>query len=54
MEATCTTCGKGTQGYKCVECGVEGNAHDPAHACGAEKHMPKCAACNEAQAKCTC
>ena len=41
-------------GYKCGVCGAESASHDENHACGADHCMQKCAACNEAEVKCTC
>jgi len=51
---TCKTCSGDTAGYKCDVCGEESAEQDAAHACGAEHSTPKCAACNEADGKCTC
>jgi len=50
----CKTCSGATAGYKCDMCGEECAEHDAAHACGAEHCAPKCVACNESEAKCTC
>lgn len=50
----CKTCGGETDGFKCDMCGAEAAEHDGAHSCGADHCMPKCKACNEAEAKCSC
>lgn len=54
MEEKCTKCSGPTAGYKCDMCGVESAEHDATHACGSDHCMPKCSACNEAQANCSC
>ena len=51
---TCKKCGQGVEGYKCDMCGDESVTHDANHGCGGEHCMPKCVACSEAEAKCTC
>lgn len=50
----CKKCQGETEGYKCDVCGAEAKEHDSAHKCGGEHCMPKCKACNEAEAKCVC
>ena len=51
---SCKKCGGETEGHKCDVCGAESKEHDPQHKCGGEHCMPKCKACSEAEAKCTC
>ncbi|MBI2624156.1 hypothetical protein HYW67_01520 [Candidatus Parcubacteria bacterium] len=49
----CTHCSGPTAGYKCAACGEEAETHS-SH-CGSEENcQAKCAACNEAESKCTC
>lgn len=53
-EKKCTTCGGKTTGYKCDMCGAEAIVHDDDHACGGDHCVAKCAACKQAETKCTC
>lgn len=50
----CKKCGEATEGYKCDVCGEESKTHVETHHCGGEHCVPKCAACGEAETKCTC
>ena len=50
----CQKCGMTAEGYKCEMCGAEAAEHDPMHACGGEKCVPKCSGCKEAETKCVC
>ena len=50
----CSKCEAETDGYKCDVCGSESAEHVEDHPCGGDHCMPKCAACGEAQVKCSC
>ncbi|MEY4747738.1 MAG: hypothetical protein RLZZ416_787 [Candidatus Parcubacteria bacterium] len=50
----CKKCGGPADGHKCDVCGEESEAHVDTHKCGGEHCVPKCAACKEAETKCTC
>ncbi len=54
MDHKCKVCEGAVEGYKCDMCGAEAQEHDGSHACGGDHCMPKCAACKEAEAKCSC
>lgn len=54
QDKKCSHCGGGTAGYKCNMCGEELAEHDASHGCGGDHCMSKCAACNQAQAECSC
>lgn len=53
-EKKCAKCAGKTAGYKCDMCGTEAEKHDANHSCGGDHCVAKCAACNEAETKCSC
>ena len=50
----CKKCSGATEGYKCDVCGEESKEHNETHRCGGEHCVQKCAACKQAETKCTC
>jgi len=54
QEHKCVKCHGTTSGYKCDTCGAESHEHDDHHGCGGDHCMPKCAACSQAEAECSC
>ncbi|MEK7595213.1 MAG: hypothetical protein AAB443_01275 [Patescibacteria group bacterium] len=50
----CIMCGGEVKGFKCESCGVETEAYDANHVCGARFLLRKCAKCNEPETKCFC
>ena len=54
----CAKCNSDASGYKCAICGVEAENHDAQHTHGepaSDRHcMPKCGACDEAEAHRDC
>lgn len=51
---TCKHCQGEVSGYKCDVCGATSSEHDANHACGGEHCLAMCAACSQAETKCTC
>lgn len=56
MSINCAKCGGATAGWKCAICGSEYATHDSTHLHeGSDRYcMPRCQACGQADALCTC
>jgi len=54
MQPACSKCGGDTMGFICADCGQEYEIHNSSHEHGADKVVPKCVGCSEAEVHCIC